>query len=119
MDIHIIDDDRPTILRYAKIAKNCGLSSTSFASAEGYLLAMHRKGYQSPQLILSDVDMGEITGYELLHEVRKIYPNQHFTINSSSAPTQREEDRTYLFLSKPISTERLEFLFASLSSCIP
>ena len=116
MDIHIIDDDSSTLFRYSSIAKNSGFSSASFDSAEDYLLAMRRDGYQPPKLILSDIEMGAINGYELIHEVREKYPNQRFVINSSTPSIQNRDDYACLYFLKPISTEKLQSLFALISS---
>lgn len=118
MDIHIIDDDRATRLLYSKIAKNCGFSSASFDSAENYLSSMLRDGFEPPFLILSDVEMSGIDGYQLLHEVRKSYPNQCFVITSGTPSSESGADIACLYFLKPVSIKKLETLFDSIDKCM-
>ena len=117
MDIHIVDDDRSTLLFYSKIAQRCGFSSASFDSPKNYLHSMGRDGYCPPMMVLSDVDMPGMNGYQLMVEVRKINPNQRFVIASSSPEVDREKTLACLYFKKPVSPGSLKAAFAALSQC--
>lgn len=117
MDIHIIDDDRATRLFYSKIARSFGFSSASFDSAENYLSSMLRDGFEPPFLVLSDVEMPGIDGYQLLHEIRKHSPNQCVVITSGIPSSENGADIACLYFIKPVSINKLESLFDSIDQC--
>lgn len=118
MDIHIIDDDRATLLLYSKIAQNYGFSSASFSNAENYLKSMARSGYQPPIIILTDIEMPGINGYQLMSKVRESYPHQRFVVNSGNPEMKSGEQLACLYFSKPVSKQDLQSAFLELSKCV-
>lgn len=118
MDVHIIDDDRSILLIHSKIAVNCGLSCASFSGPKDYLDKMTHPNYQPPFVILTDVEMPDINGYELISEIRKVYPHQRFIVATSSPDRQGCSTSACLYYQKPISKEGMEAAFKAILKCV-
>lgn len=65
--ILIVDDDRPTVMIIERVLKKHGYDvSTAFDGKEG----LRRAREEKPHLIISDVMMPEMDGYEMCKELK-------------------------------------------------
>jgi DNA-binding NtrC family response regulator len=117
---HIIDDE-PALREFVEtIIDDAGFSSRSFESAEDYLYFVHSANFEKPTAILSDVSMLGMTGYDLVLEIRKIYPLQKIVLitgNVDDAHIQHVEKHLCYSLAKPFLPEKLIDLVTSLHTC--
>jgi CheY-like chemotaxis protein len=75
--------------------------------------------YQPPRLaILSDILMPGGSGYYLMHEVRKDYPQQKFIMLSATPMEEHGGDFACMYFCKPVSIERLQAALALLEQCV-
>jgi CheY-like chemotaxis protein len=68
--VYLVDDDRFLLDLYAVKFKNAGHEVTLFSGGEELLTAL-RKGGAAPDLILLDIIMPGMTGFETLEAIRK------------------------------------------------
>jgi DNA-binding NtrC family response regulator len=117
---HIIDDEPILCELLEAIIDDAGFASRSFESGEDYLHFVHASDYESPTAILSDVSMPGMTGYDLVLEIRKIYPLQKIVLitgNVDDAHIQHVEKHLCYTLAKPFLPEKLIDLVTSLHTC--
>lgn len=69
--IYLVDDDRFLLDLYAVKFKNAGHDVTVFGGGEELLSALRKDGAVMPNVILLDVIMPGMTGFETLETLRK------------------------------------------------
>lgn len=69
--VYLVDDDRFLLDLYAVKFKNAGHEVTLFSGGEELLAALHKEGAAVPDLILLDIIMPGMTGFETLEALRK------------------------------------------------
>lgn len=69
--IFLVDDDRFLLDLYAVKFKNAGHDVTVFGGGEELLAALRKEGAVTPDVILLDVIMPGMTGFETLESLRK------------------------------------------------
>ncbi|MCX6790476.1 MAG: response regulator [Candidatus Kaiserbacteria bacterium] len=69
--IYLVDDDRFLLDLYAVKFKNAGHDVTVFGGGEELLSALRKDGAVMPNVILLDVIMPGMTGFETLESLRK------------------------------------------------
>ena len=69
--VYLVDDDRFLLDLYAVKFKNAGHEVTLFSGGEELLGALRKKGSTAPHLILLDIIMPGMTGFETLETLRK------------------------------------------------
>jgi FixJ family two-component response regulator len=80
---HIVDDE-PFIRELVEdIFKSLGVDAISFESAEAYLAYIKTSSYQTPFATFTDINMPNMTGYDLMDEVYKTSSSHPFIIMSS------------------------------------
>ncbi len=117
MDIHIVEDNTSQRVLYSKVAHLAELSSASFSCPQEYLSSMSREGYCKPKVILSDLEMPGMNGYELMRAVRKVNPEQRFIIISGTPALEGAEQSACLYFCKPVAVADLQSSFAALLQC--
>ena len=70
MPIHIVDDEISIAEFIAEMLEQCSKEILCFRSAEEYLLYMDSNVWVEPKLIISDVQMGEMDGFDLIETLR-------------------------------------------------
>ena len=119
MDIHIIDDDAFVGDLHSNIAKSVGFSAKTFSCPDTYLKYMTSSEYSPPLLaILTDMEMPEMSGYELMEKVRGINPDQRFVVITGAPSIVPGIERACFYLEKPTSVRKLRMVFEALSKCI-
>lgn len=69
--VYLVDDDRFLLDLYAVKFKNAGHEVTLFSGGEELLAALRKEGAVTPDLILLDIIMPGMTGFETLEALRK------------------------------------------------
>jgi len=70
LPIHIVDDEASIAEFIAEILREHSKEIRCFCNAEEYLLYTDSDNYLEPKLIISDVKMGEMDGFELIRTLR-------------------------------------------------
>lgn len=69
--VYLVDDDRFLLDLYAVKFRNAGHDVSVFSSGEDLLTALRKEGTASPDVILLDLIMPGIGGFEALETIRK------------------------------------------------
>jgi len=69
--VYLVDDDRFLLDLYAVKFKNAGHEVTLFGGGEELLSALRKEGAKAPDLILLDIIMPGMTGFETLETLHK------------------------------------------------
>lgn len=69
--VYLVDDDRFLLDLYAVKFKNAGHEVTLFCGGEELLAALRKEGTVAPDLLLLDIIMPGMTGFETLEALRK------------------------------------------------
>ena len=120
---YIIDDDKIFVFVLKKIlAKNENFNQViDFRNGEDVLEMLLDKNNQFPDIILLDINMPVIDGWQFLEEIEKL-PNKDqlnvFIMSSSIDTNDIEKSKSFStvkdFISKPINNEKLNKLIESI-----
>lgn len=117
---HIIDDE-PMLREFLEaIIDDAGFSAHSFKSGEDYLHFARSSEFEKPTGILSDVSMPGMSGYDLVIEIRKLYPLQKIILvtgNVNNEHFQHVEKHLCYTIAKPFQSEIIIDLLTSLHTC--
>ena len=69
--VFLVDDDRFLLDLYAVKFKNAGHEVTVFGGGEDLLTALRKEGAAQPDVILLDLIMPGVSGFEVLEAIRK------------------------------------------------
>lgn len=69
--VYLVDDDRFLLDLYAVKFKNAGHDVTLFGGGEELLAALRKPGNEAPDVILLDLIMPGMTGFEAMEALRK------------------------------------------------
>lgn len=118
MMFHIVDDEEDIREVIAGLVGLMGYESKSFASPFDYLEYVKSDDFTVPYALLTDVQMPKMNGYEMLNEVRKLYPEIRTAIISGFPKYEGEaKARSCAFLNKPIVIEEFEHIIESFVRC--
>ena len=118
MDIHFVDDDAGVRIVFVEMAKALSYQAQSFSCPDEYLKYMASTDYLPPKLaILSDVNMPDMSGYEFMGAVRRVYPQQRFVIFTGSPEVPTRDESACFYLTKPIRLPKLKKIMEGLSLC--
>jgi len=71
VQILIVEDDPATRMTYAELLSHCGFATRTAQNGLAALVELH---LTKPDILLSDLEMPGMNGYELLSIVRRLYP---------------------------------------------
>jgi len=123
INLLVIDDDDINIFIIRKIVEKTGYEALMVAKTNGqlaidYLKELQAKGQPFPHLILIDINMPVLNGWEFLEAYEKLGVKDDidmYMLSSSVYENDIEKAKTYKtvkgFISKPLSIERLIELF--------
>lgn len=123
INLLVIDDDDINIFIIKKIVEKTGYEAKMVAKTNGqlaidYINELVGTGQDLPQLILIDINMPVLNGWEFLEAYEKLGIEQNidmYMLSSSVYENDIEKAKTYKtvkgFISKPLSIERLIALF--------
>lgn len=106
----VVDDDRENVELLSKFLVNDGHSVQSAVDADA---ALHRLKAWKPHLVLLDVNMPKMTGFELIPKIRLLTPDEYTSIILISANMQLEDVTKGLdagaddYLTKPFRAQDL------------
>lgn len=127
IDLLVIDDDDINIFIIKKIVEKTGYNINMVAKTNGqlaidYLNSLSENNESFPQLVLIDINMPVLNGWEFLEAYDKLGVAQRvdmYMLSSSVYENDIEKAKTYKtvkgFISKPLSINRLIELFDSLA----
>ncbi|HKG05366.1 MAG TPA: response regulator [Pedobacter sp.] len=127
INLLVIDDDEINVFIIKKIASKTGYTVNMTSKSNGqlgidYLNGLKENSEQFPQLILVDINMPLMNGWEFLEAYEKLYmpANTHvYMVSSSVYENDIEKAKSYKavsgFISKPLSLERLTELLRQIS----
>ncbi|WP_316744847.1 response regulator [Pedobacter antarcticus] len=123
INLLVIDDDDINIFIIKKIVEKTGYDAKMVAKTNGqlaidYLKDLQQKNMSLPDLILIDINMPVLNGWEFLEVYEKLgilQDSDMYMLSSSVYENDIEKAKTYKtvkgFISKPLSIERLVELF--------
>lgn len=128
INLLVIDDDDINIFIIKKIVEKTGfavnmVAKTNGQLAIGYLEEIAEDPEQFPHLILVDINMPVLNGWEFIEAYEKMNISKAvdmYMLSSSVYENDIEKARTYKvvkgFISKPLSIDRLIELFRAVSA---
>jgi len=72
--VHVVDDEDTIREILMQILSGFGFQVRTFSSAESYLAYMQNDGVDTPAVLLSDINMPGMNGFQLLREVQRRHP---------------------------------------------
>lgn len=117
---HVIDDEAMLRELTSAILIDYGYDVLCFESGDQYLKYLKSPEFVNPTVVLSDVTMPGINGYDLALEIRKAFPFQKIIlITGNSDPKNHKEAAQQVChtLSKPFDPERLFIMLDGITAC--
>jgi len=115
MPIHVIDDEMFITTFVSEVAKEFSAHVSSFYSGEQYLLNFNSDNYVEPRLIITDIRMSKMTGFELIDILRESGVQSKIIAMSGYHPYEKVHDKYCdAFLTKPFRIEDLQLLLSQL-----
>jgi len=118
----VVDDNRYTADSFARVISLLGyVAETAYSGME----AVERTGEFLPDMVLLDIDMPGMDGYEAVKRIRQDRCHSHpIVVAVTGWAREEDQDRAYdagfdLHVAKPMSVERLKELMAMLRPATP
>jgi len=118
--IHFIDDDELLRELLHLVLSDANYESIGFDSGEKYLDYLNSPDYKNPIIVLSDVTMPGMNGYDLALKIREKHPLQKIALitgNAANTYHARAASQLCFTLDKPYSPNDLIILLESFFSC--
>jgi two-component system, chemotaxis family, chemotaxis protein CheY len=93
--VMIVDDSQTVLMSMEGILSKAGLDVSKAANAEEALVVL--KGGRKPDMVITDLNMNEMNGIQLIREIRKIPGYQFMPIvmlTTESQQTKRDEAKS-------------------------
>jgi len=114
--VHIIDDNEYMREILTKLIALFGYDATAFSCPVEYLDYVKSPDYQRPFVIITDVRMPKMTGFEMMAAIREYYPDQEFVVISGySEERNASEMKIYQYISKPFRPEEIKRVVTALA----
>lgn len=112
MDILLVDDSKTMRMLVQRAIRQAGYRSVSFGEAENGLQALASMEKEKPKLVLSDWNMPEMSGIQLLQALRKLGNKIPFGfITSESSPEIKDlamSSGASFLLTKPFNSDDVQ-----------
>jgi len=107
--IHIIDDNPLLCTSLAEIIEAFDYPCECFFCPTSYCEYAHSNEYNKPTIIITDVRMPHISGYELIDKISAIYDDIKFIVMSGYYNDQKHHSECpHTFMEKPFHPEQLD-----------
>ncbi|ATX81032.1 Response regulator receiver domain-containing protein [Mariprofundus ferrinatatus] len=114
---HIVDDDNYIREFLSELLILLGHGVESFACPLQYLSYMESPGFTRPICVFTDIRMPEMSGYEMIEEIHRRYPEQRIVTISGYSQEKPPGLRTCQFIGKPFNPADIEQLVTTLAKC--
>jgi two-component system chemotaxis response regulator CheY len=112
MDILVVDDSRTMRIILQRAIRQAGYRGLTVEEAENGVQALERLHGKHPKLILSDWNMPEMSGLDLLREVRAVQNDVPFGFVTSEVSAEMKElamrSGANFMLSKPFTPDDIQ-----------
>ncbi|NWF38196.1 response regulator [Mariprofundus sp. NF] len=118
MPIHIVDDEALITEFLSKALRQHSNQISCFQSGIDYLSHLHSDDYVEPRLIITDVRMPGIDGFELIKRIRASQSNVKIIVMSGyhNLPESPQETTCHTF-EKPLNVKNLLAIVSQTLSC--
>ena len=120
MKILVVDDSKAMRMIIMRTLKTAGLGGHEFLQAASGAEGLEMVSKESPNLILSDWNMPEMSGIEFLKELRKSGDNTAFGFITSESGAEVSktaiESGAKFLITKPFTPEKFENTFSPILS---
>lgn len=108
LPIHVVDDEISIAEFIAEVLEEYSKEILCFCSAEAYLLHRDSDAYYEPKLIISDVKMGGMDGFELIKTLRaKGLESKVIVISGFNTYINEPSFKIDCMLTKPFHPDKL------------
>jgi len=115
--IHIIDDETCILEILPEVIKSFGYSTETFSCPTLYCEYASSHNYNQPNIIITDVKMPNINGYQLMEKISKIHKGIKFIVMTGFQEKQdKDSEYPHIFMRKPFNPEDLDTHIQSLMS---
>ena len=115
---HIVDDDMMVGGVLAELIGEFGHDVFLFSNPVEYLEFIKAPEYVSPVAIFSDVIMPQMNGYDFMHQVKLMNPQQKFVIVTGSPELEHVyKHLACMYLYKPFLPDLLNSMVSLLMQC--
>ena len=112
MDILLVDDSKTMRMLVVRALRRAGYRSLTIEEAENGRQALDKISVKRPRLVLSDWNMPEMSGLELLQELRTANNNIPFGFITSEASAEIKElalnNGAKFLITKPFEAEDIQ-----------
>lgn len=116
--IHIVDDNLMLRELLVELIEEFGGRAIAFASPSDYLSYFNSEEYSKPCGVLTDVNMPDMSGYELMERVLQQEPDIRFAMMSGEPYLPSEhKHKVCIYLCKPFSPEHVGELMNKFRCC--
>jgi two-component system chemotaxis response regulator CheY len=117
MNVLLVDDNKAMRLMVRRTLLETGMTNLQVEEAENGSDALAKLSEVAPDIILSDWNMPEMGGVDLLRELRARRSDVVFGFVTASAPTTQMRERAYeagaqFMLAKPFTVQRFRDVLA-------
>jgi len=106
--IHIIDDDSHIISMLAEIMETLEQPAITFSCPSFYCEYASSNHYNPPNIVITDVKMPKISGYQLMGEISEMHKGIKFIVMTGYQEKQdKSSEHPHIFIRKPFNPEEL------------
>ena len=107
--IHIIDDDPHILSMLGEIMEMRGRPVASFSCSSSYCEYASSSSYNPPNIIITDVKMPKVSGYQLMKNVSDIHKGIKFIVMTGYQEAQDKPcQHPHVFIRKPFNPAKLD-----------
>jgi len=107
--IHIIDDNSHILSMLTELMEMFGHPTETFSCPSNYCEYAKGNSYTPPNIIITDVKMPRISGYQLMETVSKAHKEIKFIVMSGYQEVSDQcSEHPYIFIKKPFNLEKLD-----------
>jgi len=107
--IHIIDDNPDILSMLTELMEMFGYPAATFSCPSNYCEYAKSNSFTPPDIIITDVKMPKINGYQLMESVSETHKEIKFIVMSGYQETSdQRSEHPYIFIKKPFNLEKLD-----------